>query len=207
MDDLGFCFSIQIIPQSLWFKPPINFSMGAFAILHGKWWQHVAWEEQYGSKDIIALHSHPEPIQPPRHVYIHPIYIPQASLHLYTSPISCYRQKVRIWTNLYTKMKWQLIVCLKFAAYTCIKTTWELVMAKSGPEPWFKPEPLRTWPKSGSKFEEGVEPNHLSGLRFDSRDNLPNPFKQVQTGLNLDKIMQRFYDKSVLTDILYITTC
>jgi hypothetical protein len=45
-DNLDFCFSIHIIPQSWQFKPPIKFSMGAFAVLRGKWWQHVSWEEQ-----------------------------------------------------------------------------------------------------------------------------------------------------------------
>ena len=56
----------------------------------------------------------------------------------------------------------------------------KLVMLMFGSEPWFKPEPTRTGPRFGSKFEEIVEPNARFRSRFRewmTRLNATEPFR------------------------------
>ena len=45
-------------------------------------------------------------------------------------------------------------------------TTTTLVMDRSGSEPWFGPEPMRTKPRFWSRFKAGCGPNLKSGSAF-----------------------------------------
>ena len=72
------------------------------------------------------------------------------------------------------KQKWLWLHMITFSGP-------ELVMDRSGSEPWFEPEPMGTEPWFGSRFEARCEPDLKSGSTFSLLFMVLNPFGPVWT--------------------------
>ena len=71
---------------------------------------------------------------------------------------------IKLWC-LSWRWHWLVHVCRRWRCVFCVaKLSRPLVMPWSSPEPKFKPEPLRTGPRSSPKFSHGPEPDQSSAM-------------------------------------------
>jgi hypothetical protein len=73
---------------------------------------------------------------------------------------------IKLW---HLSWRWHRLVhvCRRWRCVFCVaKLSRPLVMPWSSPEPKFKPEPLRTGPRSSPKFSHGPEPDQKSSSQF-----------------------------------------